>query len=44
MCRAEVESCYEARGDELTCVNPEFYELPLDEPSFRIFAQVKPSA
>jgi hypothetical protein len=25
-------------------VNPEFHELPLGEPSFRIFAQVRPSA
>jgi hypothetical protein len=44
MCRAEVESCYEGREDELGCVNPEFSELPLGEPSFRIFAQVRPSA
>ena len=44
MCRVEVESCYEGREDELGCVNPEFHELPLGEPSFRIFAQVKPSA
>ena len=40
----EVESCYEGREDELGCVNPEFHELPLGEPSFRIFAQVRPSA
>jgi hypothetical protein len=44
MCRAEVESCYEGREDDLGCVNPEFNELPLGEPSFRIFAQVRPSA
>jgi len=44
MCRVEVESCYEGREDDLGCVNPEFHELPLGEPSFRIFAQVKPSA
>jgi hypothetical protein len=44
MCRAEVESCYEGREDELGCVNPEFSELALAEPSFRIFAQVRPSA
>jgi hypothetical protein len=25
-------------------VNPEFHELPVGEPSFRIFAQVKPNA
>jgi hypothetical protein len=44
MCRAEVEACYEGREDDLGCVNPEFHELPLGEPSFRIFAQVSPSA
>src|SRR5438128_11563074 len=25
MCKVEVESCYGARGDELGCVNPEFF-------------------
>jgi hypothetical protein len=44
MCRVEVESCYEARADELGCVNPEFSELPVGEPTFKVFAQVKPSA
>ena len=44
MCRVEVESCYEGREDDLGCVNPEFGELPVGEPSFRIFAQVQPSA
>jgi hypothetical protein len=44
MCHVEVESCYEARGDELGCVNPEFSELPVGEPTFRVFAQVKPNA
>ena len=44
MCRAEVESTYAARADELGCVNPEFSELPLGQPSFRVFAQVRPSA
>ena len=45
MCRVEVEECYgsERRGD-LGCVNPEFHELPVGEPTFRVFAQVKPSA
>lgn len=43
MCRAEVESTYAARADELGCVNPEFSELPVGEPSFRVFAQVRPS-
>jgi hypothetical protein len=41
MCEVEVSSCYEAKADELGCVNPEFFELPLGTPSFRVFAQVK---
>jgi hypothetical protein len=41
MCEVEVASCYEANADGLTCVNPEFSELPLGTPSFRVFAQVK---
>jgi hypothetical protein len=40
MCRTEVERCYESRADELTCVNPEFFELPRDRPTFRVFAQI----
>jgi hypothetical protein len=40
MCRVEVEGCYESRSDELGCVNPEFHELPVGEPSFRVFAQI----
>src|SRR5215210_3942616 len=37
MCRVEVEACYDARGEG--CVNPEFSELPVGEPTFRVFAQ-----
>ena len=44
MCKVEVESCYESRGDDLGCRNPEFFELPLGEPTFRIFAQVRRTA
>src|SRR5213083_974845 len=40
MCRAEVSTTYERRVGELGCVNPEFSELPVGEPTFRIFAQV----
>jgi len=40
MCSVEVESCYESRTDELGCVNPEFSELPLGEPTFRVFATI----
>jgi hypothetical protein len=43
MCHVEVEECYESRGDELGCVNPEFHELPVGEPSFRVFAQIASS-
>jgi hypothetical protein len=41
MCRVEVESCYEGREDDLGCLNPEFSELPVGEPTFRVFAQIK---
>ena len=42
MCKAEIERTYESRlDDELGCVNPEFDELPVGEPTFRIFAQIK---
>ena len=40
MCRTEVESCYDQRGDVLGCVNPEFFELPVGRPTFRVFAQL----
>jgi hypothetical protein len=43
MCHVEVESCYESRTDELGCLNPEFHELPVGEPSFRVFAQLRAS-
>jgi hypothetical protein len=39
MCRAEVSPCYENRSGELGCVNPEFFELPQGEPSFRVIAR-----
>ena len=44
ICRAEVESCYDSRTEEVGCLNPEFYELPVGEPTFRIFAQIRPAA
>ena len=40
ICHVEVEGCYETRTGELGCVNPEFHELPVGEPSFRIFARI----
>ena len=44
MCKVAVEPCYEKRIDDLGCQNPEFFELPRALSSFRVFAQVKPSA
>jgi hypothetical protein len=41
MCKAEVEKTYEHRTGELGCINPEFSELPVGEPTFRVFAQIK---
>jgi hypothetical protein len=43
MCKAEVENTYETRSDETGCVNPEFGELPVGEPTFRVFAQIRTS-
>ena len=40
MCRSEISACYEHRTDELGCRNPEFYEVPRERPSFRVFATV----
>jgi hypothetical protein len=42
MCTVEVSACYENRGDELGCRNPEFHEIPRGRPSFRVFAQLNP--
>ena len=41
MCRVEVEECYPSRGGELGCVNPEFAELPVGQPTFRVFATIR---
>jgi len=40
MCRAEVEPCYENRADDLGCVNPEFFELPVGTTTFKVFARL----
>jgi hypothetical protein len=40
MCGVEVSRCYELRGDDLGCRNPEFHEVPRGRPSFRVFAQI----
>jgi len=41
MCKAEVEQTYSARSEGLGCVNPEFSELPVGQPTFRVFAQIR---
>ena len=39
----QIEGTYDARLDpETGCVNPEFAELPVGQPTFRVFAQLKP--
>lgn len=43
MCKVEVEGCYESRSDSLGCINPEFFELPRERPSFRVFARARPT-
>jgi|SRR5689334_12391638 hypothetical protein len=41
MCRVEVEECYGSdRSGDLGCVNPEFHELPVGKPTFKVFAQL----
>jgi hypothetical protein len=40
MCRTDVDMCYAHRADDLGCVNPEFFELPVGRPTFRIFARI----
>lgn len=39
MCQTEIESTYESRTGELGCVNPEFFEIPRERPSFRVVQQ-----
>jgi hypothetical protein len=41
MCKTEVERTYSSRSDDTGCVNPEFGELPVGEPTFRVFAQIR---
>jgi hypothetical protein len=41
MCRVEVEECYGVeRSGDLGCVNPEFHELPVGSPTFKVIAQL----
>jgi hypothetical protein len=44
MCKAEVEPTYPQREDAIGCLNPEFSELPVGEPTFRVFAQISADA
>ena len=42
MCHVEVEECYgPERAGELGCQNPEFHELPVGSPSFKIVALLR---
>ena len=41
MCKADVERTYEQRVEELGCVNPEFSELPVGRPAFRVISQLR---
>src|ERR1700680_3714308 len=41
MCRAEIESTYESRPQRPPCITPEFGELPVGQPTFRVFAQIR---
>jgi hypothetical protein len=43
MCDTEVVATYAAREDELGCRNPEFYELPRERATFRVFARITDS-
>jgi hypothetical protein len=38
MCRVEISPCYAHRSDEVGCRNPEFFEVPVARPSFRVIA------
>lgn len=40
MCQSEISSCYEQRLDDIGCRNPEFFEVPVARPSFRVFARL----
>ncbi len=44
MCKAEVVPCYGGRQSELGCLNPEFLELPLGEPAFRVVSRLRQDA
>ena len=39
MCKVEVDKCFEHRVGKLGCVNPEFFEVPRGEPTFKVIAR-----
>jgi hypothetical protein len=41
MCTSGIDACYTSRVDDLGCVNPEFHELPVGEPTFKVFARIR---
>jgi hypothetical protein len=41
MCTTSVDECYESRAGELGCINPEFKELPVGAPTFKVFARLQ---
>ena len=41
MCKPRSRAPTRSRSDETGCINPEFGELPVGEPTFRVFAQIK---
>jgi hypothetical protein len=41
MCTTTVDACYESRLDDLGCINPEFNELPVGTPTFKVFARLQ---
>ena len=44
ICRTDVDRAYARRAGDLGCVNPEFFELPVGRPTFRVFAEVADKA
>ena len=39
MCKVEVDKCFEHRVGKLGCINPEFFEVPRGEPTFKVIAR-----
>src|SRR5262249_31639424 len=43
VCKTQGGKTSSPRSDDTGCINPEFGELPVGEPTFRVFAQLKSS-